>query len=202
VGVLSGGVFYKHLTDFIFSRRFVYRGPIVADTGYAGTRPENGGSGHVLGVEAEWTERLVWLPGALAGLGFDANFTHVQSRATVDTSGRQAPLQRQSPNLANVALTYDYRAVSARAGWAYQGANITSYGDGSATPSGDTYYYAHSQIDASIIHNFSPHLQVQLQGLNLNDAVFGFFVGNPTHDYAIQREYYGRTIYLGAKYSL
>ena len=202
VGVLSGGVFYKHLTDFIFSRRFVYRGPILADTGYAGTRPENGGSGHVLGFEAEWTQRLVSLPGAFAGLGFDANFTHVQSRATVDTSGREAPLQRQSPNLANVALTYDYGAVSARAGWAYQGANITSYGDGSATPSGDTYYYAHSQVDASIIYNISPRLQVQLQGLNLNDAVFGFFVGNPTHDYAIQREYYGRTIYLGAKYSL
>jgi hypothetical protein len=45
-------------------------------------------------------------------------------------------------------------------------------------------------------------VQLQVQGLNLNNAVFGFFQGTPTHDYAIQREYYGRTIYMGAKYGL
>jgi len=45
-------------------------------------------------------------------------------------------------------------------------------------------------------------VQIQLQGLNLNNAVFGFFSGTPNHDYSIQREYYGRTIYLGAKYNV
>ena len=203
VGVISGGVFYKQLTDFIFNQAFTYSGPVTAFIGQRGTRPENGGNGHITGVEAEWVQRLVFLPGAWAGLGFDANYAHVDSRALVDpSSGRYAPLQRTSPNLGNAALTYDYDAVSARLGWAYQGANITSYGDGTPTPSGDTYFYAHSQVDGSIIYNFSPRIQLQLQGLNLNDAVFGFFVGNPKHDYAIQREYYGRTIYLGAKYNL
>jgi hypothetical protein len=32
--------------------------------------------------------------------------------------------------------------------------------------------------------------------------VFGFFNGTPQQDYSIQREYYGRTFYLGAKYGL
>lgn len=81
-------------------------------------------------------------------------------------------------------------------------ANITSYGDGSPSPTGDTYYYAHSQVDASVILTIDPRLQAQLQGLNLNNAVFGFFSGTPDHDYAIQREFYGRTIYLGLKYAL
>ena len=203
VGVISGGVFYKQLTDFIFNQTFRYTGPIAAFVGQLGTRPENGGTGHLLGFEGEWVQRLVSLPGAWAGLGFDANFTHVESRALVDpATQRYAPLQRQSPNLANAALTYDYSAVSARLGWAYQGANITSYGDGSASPAGDTYFYAHSQLDGSIIYNFNPRVQIQLQGLNLNNAVFGFFSGNQKHDYAIQREYYGRTIYLGAKYNI
>ena len=53
-----------------------------------------------------------------------------------------------------------------------------------------------------MIYNFNPRVQIQLQGLNLNNAVFGFFAGTPGHDYAIQREYYGRTIYLGAKYNI
>ena len=203
VGVISGGVFYKQLTDFIFNQTFRYTGPIAGFVGQLGTRPENGGNGHLLGFEGEWVQRLVFLPGAWAGLGFDANFTHVDSRALIDPStGRYAPLQRQSPNLANAALTYDYSAVSGRLGWAYQGANITSYGDGTASPNGDTYFYAHSQLDGSVIYNFSPRVQIQLQGLNLNNAVFGFFAGTPNHDYAIQREYYGRTIYLGAKYNI
>lgn len=203
VGVISGGVFYKSLTDFIFNQTFTYAGPVTSFTGQLGTRPENGGAGHLMGFEGEWTQRLVFLPGSLAGLGLDANFTHVDSRVLVDpTTGRYAQLQRQAPNLANVAATYDYGPISSRIGWAYQGANIQSYGDGSATPSGDTYFYAHSQIDASIIYNFTQRVQVQLQGLNLNNAVFGFFSGTPQHDYAIQREYYGRTIYLGAKYNL
>lgn len=203
VGVISGGVFYKSITDFIFNRTFTYTGPDPAFVGQLGTRPENGGSGHLFGFEGEWAQRLVFLPGALAGLGFDANFTHVNSRVLINpATGRYGPLQRQAPNLANVAATYDYGPVSSRVGWAYEGANIQSYGDGSATPNGDTYFYAHSQIDASVIYNFTPRVQVQLQGLNLNNAVFGFFSGTPQRDFAIQREYYGRTIYLGGKFSI
>ncbi|MEO6211336.1 MAG: TonB-dependent receptor [Gemmatimonadaceae bacterium] len=205
VGVISGGVFYKQISDFIFNRTFTYTGPVTELDGFLGTRPENGGSGHILGFEADWAQRLVFLPGAWAGLGFDANYTHTSSRAVVAESGdgaaqRDAPLQRQSPNLANIALTYDLGRVSARAAWAYQGANIVSYGDGTPTPSGDTYFYAHSQFDASVIVDATSRIQFQLQVLNINNAVFGFFTGTTSHDYAIQREYYGRTFYFGTKY--
>jgi hypothetical protein len=53
-----------------------------------------------------------------------------------------------------------------------------------------------------MLYTVSPRVQLQIQGLNLNNAVFGFFQGTPSHDYSIQREYYGRTIYMGAKYGL
>jgi TonB-dependent receptor len=205
VGVISGGVFYKQISDFIFNRTFTYNGPVTELDGFQGTRPENGGSGHIVGFEADWAQRLVFLPGAFAGLGFDANYTHTSSRAVVaeaidGTAQRHAPLPRQSPNLANIALTYDLGRLSARAAWAYQGANIITYGDGTPTPSGDTYFYAHSQFDASVIVDATSRIQFQLQALNINNAVFGFFTGTTTHDYAIQREYYGRTFYFGTKY--
>jgi TonB-dependent receptor len=202
VGVLSGGVFYKQITDVILTRQFTYNGPVTELVGFQGTRPDNGGSGHLVGVEAEWQQRLTFLPGVARGLGFDLNYTHVNSKVLVDTTGRTAPLARQSPNLANVALIYELGPISARGAWAYQGANITSYGDGRADGLGDTYFYAHSQIDASFLYTLSPRMQLQVQGLNLNNAVFGFFQGSPSHDFAIQREYYGRTIYMGAKYGL
>ena len=202
VGVLSGGVFYKQISDFILTRRFTYSGPVAEFAGFQGTRPENGGSGHLLGVEAEWQQRLAFLPGLARGLGIDVNYTHVSSSAQVDTLGRTAQLARQSPSLANVAITYDLGPIAGRAAWAYQGANIASYGDGLPDGLGDTYFYSHSQVDASVLYTVSPHVQLQLQGLNLNNAVFGFFQGTPAHDYSIQREYYGRTLYLGAKLGL
>jgi TonB-dependent receptor len=202
VGVISGGVFYKQISDVILTRQFTYNGPVTELVGFQGTRPENGGSGHLVGAEAEWQQRLTFLPGVARGLGFDLNYTHVNSSVLVDETGRTAPLARQSPNLGNVALMYDLGPISARGAWAYQGANIVSYGDGLADGLGDTYFYAHSQIDASLLYTVSPRVQLQIQGLNLNNAVFGFFQGSPSHDYAIQREYYGRTLYMGAKYGL
>ncbi|HUX33298.1 MAG TPA: TonB-dependent receptor [Gemmatimonadaceae bacterium] len=211
-GVFSAGLFYKQISDFIYDREFVYNGPVTEFQGYYGTQPANGGDAHLSGLEMDYTDRLRFLPGAWSGLGFDVNWTHVDSRAniladTASTAGglgspivaRVAPLQRTSPNLANVALTYDHGRLSARAAWQYQGANIADYGDGTATANGDNYFYAHSQIDASVILTVASDVQVQLQGLDLNDAVFGFFNGTPSQRYAVQREFYGRTIILGTK---
>jgi len=200
-GVLSGGVFYKSLSDVILDHNFIYQGPVAEFAGYYGTEPANGGDGHLLGFEANWVQHLPFLPGALAGLGFDINWTHTDSKVLVDSaSGRRAPLLRQAPNIGNAALLYDRGRVSARLAWTYNGAYIGSYGDGSATADGDNYFYQHSQIDGSIIYNLTPDVQVQLQALNLNDAQFGFFQGTTDTRFSVQREYYGRTFYFGAKY--
>ncbi|HXJ30021.1 MAG TPA: TonB-dependent receptor [Gemmatimonadales bacterium] len=200
VGVISGGVFYKRITDFIETRTFVYDGPYTPFQGYYGTEPQNGGNGHLLGFEVNWAEHLTFLPGVLAGFGFDANYTRVSSKVTIDTTGRTAQLLRQAPDLANIALTYARGALSGEVAWTYNGANITAYGDGTPTAGGDNYFYAHSQIDASLIFSVTPAAQLQLQALNLNNAVFGFFNGTPDHAFNIQREYYGRTFYVGMKY--
>ena len=212
-GVLSAGVFYKQITDFIYRRQFVYHGPVSDFIGYNGTEPENGGDGHVLGTEFDYAQRLEFLPGALGGIGFDVNWTHADSRAAIlgDTATlaanlghptviRYAPLQRQAKNIANVALTYDSRVISARVAWQYQGESIYFYGDGSATPNGDNWLFPHSQIDASVLVNVSSNVSVQLQGLNLNNAVFGFYNGVPNAQWSNQREYYGRSATLAIKY--
>jgi TonB-dependent receptor len=211
-GVLSGGLFYKKISDFIYKRQFVYDGPATEFNGYYGTQPQNGGDGHLLGSEVTYTQKLAFLPGAMSGLGFDVNWTHVDSKAqlladtahTAATLGspvvRYAPLARQAKNIANAALTFDARVVSLRAAWQYQGASIYSYGDGSASPSGDNWFFPHSQIDASLILNATSDVSVQVQALNLNNAVFGFFNGAPGSEYANQREYYGRSVIVGVKY--
>jgi hypothetical protein len=79
-------------------------------------------------------------------------------------------------------------------------ARTSRRGDGSATPNGDSWFLPHSQIDASVTLNMSSDLSVQLQGLNLNNAVFGFYTGNSDAQFSTQREYYGRSVLLAVKY--
>ncbi|HEX4681433.1 MAG TPA: TonB-dependent receptor [Gemmatimonadaceae bacterium] len=210
-GLMSATVFYKNISDFIYSREFVYDGPLTEFEGYFGTRPENGGSARLDGVELTYVQRFYTLPGALSGLGVDMNWTHTDSRADLlaDTAttatglgspvARHAPLARQAPNVANAAGTYDLGNVSARLAYQYQGASIYEYGDGSATPDGDVYLYQHGQVDASVLINLTQRAQLQIQGLDLNNAIFGFYVGDPSHAYSIQREVYGRSFIVGMK---
>ena len=210
-GVLSGGIFYKQITDFIYKRQFIYQGPATEFDGYYATAPENGGDAHLVGAEFDFSRRLDFIPGVPSGLGFDINWTQVYSRAAVskDTATtaatlgnpvvRYARLPRQSNSLGNFALTYDSRRVSGRAAWQYQGESITSYGDGSATPAGDNWFLPHSQLDASLTVELRTDVSV-LSGLNLNNAVFGFYNGNSQAKFSGQREYYGRSLIMSVKY--
>ena len=211
-GLISGGLFYKKISGFIYSRDFVYDGPVSDFIGYLGTRPENGGEATLEGIETSYTQRMYMLPGYLAGLGVDVNWTHTDSRAALlsDTASsaatlghpatRFAPLPRQAENVANIAGTYELGRVSSRLAWQYQGQSIYSYGDGTATAGGDTYFYPHEQLDASVLVTLTQQAQLQVQGLNLNNAVFGFFNGTPGSAYSIQREVYGRSFVVGVKY--
>lgn len=212
-GVLSAGLFYKAISDFIYKRQFIYQGPATEFDGYYATEPSNGGSAHLIGGEFDFSRSLDFIPGIPRELGFDVNWTQVYSRAgiskdtatTAATLGspviRYARLPRQSNSLGNFALTYDSHRVSARAAWQYQGESIDSYGDGSATPNGDSWFLPHSQLDASVTVDVRDDVALQLLGLNLNNAVFGFYNGNATAQYSAQREYYGRSLILSVKYA-
>jgi TonB-dependent receptor len=223
-GVVSGGVFYKDLHDFIYDQRFFnYQGPIVEFHGANGTEPKNGRNASLYGFEADYAQHLTFLPGVWGGLGFDVNWTHVESRTSyvtgdsvlVDGAGhptgqvitfvRHGLLPRTSPNIGNASLLYDHGPINARVAWVYQAAMLASTGgnasgDGtSSATSGDNYFYAHSQFDASIQVAVRERTTVQLQFLNINNAVFGFFNGTLSHQYDVQREYYGPTVYFGVR---
>jgi TonB-dependent receptor len=236
VGVISGGFFAKDLTNIIFSRSFIYTGKIPSiapgpggcpsDCYYA-TQDQNGPGAHEWGIEADYMQHLTFLPGALQGIGFDVNWTHVESNAVVPvdtttnyqwsaTGGndtvtvhpytkafRHAPIPRQFPNLVNVALLYDYSIVSVRLAGNYNSASVYSYGaDGSDNPgSGDNWNYPHWQIDGSASVNVWRSTTLSVQALNLNNETFGFFNGQPAPSkrFNVQREYTGTTWWFGLR---
>src|SRR3984893_8232239 len=202
VGVVQVGVFYKALTDPIYSN---VQTTVTSGTfaGYTQSQPVNGPSAHVDGVEATWQQHLSFLPGALKGLGGLANYSYTTSKASVPGRVDNPALLRQAPNNWNVNVTYDRRALSARLGVTHNDANIFAYNyqtgadGGIAGPNGDVYLYAHTQLDAQASYSIARQLQIVVAGLNLNNEVFGFYQGSP--QYPIQREFYNRTFSIGVR---
>ncbi len=225
VGVLSGGLFYKDIRDFIFTRVAPYNGPVQPfnQQGFFASTPENGPSATLWGFELDYMQHFSFLPGLWRGLGFDVNWTHVESRAIVpqDTTFndvgyidpitsdsvnqfkgqpfRHAPLPRQFPNMYNVSVLYDLAPITARVTGQYTAASIYGYGtDGTSNPtSGDNYNYPHFQIDAAASYTVFRNDAVTLQVLNINNGVFGFFNGTTRTQWNTQREYYGTTVFIG-----
>ena len=205
LGMIQGGVFYKSLTDPIYFVDSTVP-PGYPHAGLGEVAPINGPSAHIVGFEAAWQQRLTFLPGALNGMGVSANYGHTTSRASFPAgAGRtdHPTLLRTAPNNWNFDVTYDKKGVSARMGLSHNDANLWSYGGGNAKdPSGDLYLFPHTQVDAQVSW-WLPHghgLQAIVSALNLNNEVFGFYLG--AEQYPIQREYYSRTISAGLRWTL
>jgi TonB-dependent receptor len=205
VGLIQGGFFYKYLTNPIFFvNTIVPQG--FPHAGLTENAPINGPNGHITGVEMAWQQRLTFLPGALKGMGVRANYSYVTSQATFPAgAGNRTDhptLLRTAPNNWNFDVTYDKKGVSARMGLSHNDGYIWTYGSTNAKdPTGDTYLYPHTQVDAQVSY-WIPRahgLQVIVSALNLNNEVFGFYVG--AERYPIQREYYNRTISAGLRWT-
>lgn len=191
VGVASIGGFYKQVKNLIYYQNFTYTdAPYV---GFNATQPRNGPSGNVYGVEGSLVQRMSFLPGFLDGFGVDANATYTQSTSNIP--GRLGkPFPRQANWNGNGALTYAKGFVSSRVTVQYNGPYIYTLGDGSpSVATGDTYMLEHKQIDASVNFQVFQNAQFVIQGLNLNNAPFGYYFGSDK--FAVkQRELYGRTV--------
>jgi TonB-dependent receptor len=212
VGVASAGFFYKDLRDPIFpdAESAVTSGPFA---GFTQLQTINGPKAHVYGIELAWQEQLTFLPGALSGIGILANYTHTESRATVPGRTDHPGLPRQAPNLWNLGMTYDRSRFSARLGITHNGASIFEYNfhnltpdgtldatlspGGPTGPNGDVFLFSRTQVDAQIEYRLPDGVELYANGLNLNNAVFGFYNGSPAN--TIQREFYGPSTSFGVR---
>jgi hypothetical protein len=173
-----------------------------------------GESATVYGFELAYIQHLTFLPGLMSGLGISANYGYTHSTTSGVPLRTDFPaLQRQAPNTWNVSPTYDRGRLSLRVGISHNDANIFSYNcsnlntDGTPNPvplgikgpNGDTYLYAHTQLDAQGAFRMYRGLQLIVAGLNLTNEVFGFYNGSP--QYPIQREFYKPSYMFGLRYT-
>src|SRR5690606_34193390 len=112
IGVASFGVFYKKLSNVIYSSQSFQQ---IDGTTYCITQPENSENGWLAGFEAGISKRLSFLPGFWSGFGIEANYTMTTSemevpRFSLDEKGlvtktiAKEVLPNQSKHLFNTAI--------------------------------------------------------------------------------------------------
>jgi len=206
LGLIQAGFFYKSLSDPIVT---ILSAPNPPTQPFYVSQARNSGSAHIAGLELSFQQHFTYLPGLLSGLGVLANYSYATSQANNVNPGSRTDspaLLRQAPNTWNISPTYDRNRLSARVGLAYNGPNIFSYfftqgsSGGINGPFGDLYLYSHFQVDAQGSYYLGKGLTATASGLNLNNAVFGFYYGSP--QYVTQREYYRPTYSFGLRWEM
>lgn len=204
-GVIQAGYFYKDLIDPIVSVYLPYSTTNTDGSPDLASQNINASNASVSGLEFAWQQKLTSLPGALRGLGIMANYAYTTSH-THGILGRTdaPPLIGQAKHAFNVEPSYELGRYSLHTGISYNGANDNAYqyfnntadssynSPGPANgPFGDNYFYPHMQVDAQAGIRIYRGLRLEVEGLNLNNEVFGFYNGSP--QYMTQREYYKPT---------
>jgi TonB-dependent receptor len=217
LGILQAGYFFKELHSPIYPVAALINNYNGTGRTYQETQSINGPNAHIQGIELQWEQRFSFLPGVLDGFGLSANYSYASSQVTFPSGfdgGRtdHPALDRTSPNDYNFNLTYDKSRFSGRFAISHNDPNIAAYQWNSSTgpindpvlglkgPSGDNYFYGHTQFDAQGSYRLYKDLRVVASGLNLSNEVYGFYNGSGI--YPVQREYYRPTYSFGLRWAI
>ncbi|UAK26644.1 TonB-dependent receptor [Sphingomonas nostoxanthinifaciens] len=189
-GSLTAAAFYKDVKNYIqtaISPRVVTFDDGVTAT-YQVTSYNNVTDAKVKGTEIAYQQFMDFLPGALKGIGVQANFTYVDSKApSPATEGpvRQVSLEGLSKYNYNLVGMYERGPISARVAYNWRSKFLlTTAGNGSGNL--PIFQKAYGQVDASVTLDVSKHFSVTLDGVNLNNAVTSTYYGLPTRPQSVQ----------------
>lgn len=205
LGLLSGGVYFKQLDNFIYARRFlgVYPlnspQPIATDLLY--TRSENGDRANLLGLELGVQKQLDFLPGNFKKLAVYLNYTLTSSEASFQRTDN-GPLETvrlpgQATHVGNLSLGYNGDRFTMRVAANLNGSYLTEIGQDAAN---DIYVNRRIQLDVTAGYRINDKLRLFAEFINLTNQPFELYSG--TADQLIQREFYLWWTRAGVKFNL
>nr|WP_277982584.1 TonB-dependent receptor [Sphingomonas faeni] len=183
-GSLTVAGFYKDISNYIQTvitpRDVTFTDGVTAT--YDVTTYSNAAKAKVKGAEVAYQQFFDFLPGPLAGLGVQANFTYVDSEAPSPASDgpvTQLSLEGLSKYNYNLIGIYERGIVSARVAYNWRSEFLVTT---SANGTGNLpqFQKASGQLDASITANVTPHLSLTLNGTNLTNTVRSTYYGITT----------------------
>lgn len=199
--ILSFGVFRKQIEDEIFilnsTEEFIIGGVLEP---VRVIQPQNAGSAEVSGMEvALYVDSLTFLPSALHGLGFSANYTYLDGESELpDADGNVVRtinlLQNQSEHAFNMTVFYAHERFSLRMAGRYTSKNIIEINtDPLLDQFEDDYLQFDFKAQVDIWSGASAFIEVR----NLTDELFYNFGGR--FDESVVS---GRTVWLGLNVNL
>ncbi|MEJ5105937.1 TonB-dependent receptor [Chryseobacterium sp. MYb328] len=215
VGILSGGIFYKNLKDFIytFSRRNYTTNDFASD--FAGqsnpipagennwkfTQQHNGDNVSIYGFEVALQRQLDFIPGAFwKGMGIYVNYTYTHSKAKGITN--EEGIERTdvgfpgaAPHMFNGSLSWENKRFSARVSMNYASHYIDELGGKSFD---DRYYDKQFFLDANASYKITSQLRFFAEANNLTNQPLRYYQGIPSR--TAQAEYYRPRFTLGVKF--
>ncbi|GAC1664912.1 MAG: TonB-dependent receptor [Steroidobacteraceae bacterium] len=193
-GILSFGVFAKEFKDYIVPNQTGFQNLPNAAQPLRVFTFNNVGKSHARGAEFNWEQRFKYLPGFLSGLGASANYTFVDSRIEI-RPGELSTLPSASKNTWNVAAFYEQDGLGLRLAAYSTSADLFAIG---SQKSGDVWNATRTSMDFGSTYAFSQHWIAYFNAKNLLDTPHKFYQG--TYERVIQREFYGQTFQLGARF--
>ncbi|MCH7637113.1 MAG: TonB-dependent receptor [Proteobacteria bacterium] len=192
LSVLSIGVFYKKIEDFIFVQ-------VIDDFEFLGITLDeavialNGEDATVFGIEFNYQQHLGFLSPPFDGLLVGLNYTYVDAEA--DTGDRKVAMPKQSANIANVMLGYEKGGFDFRVAMKYRDRYIDELVD----PDYDRYTSEHTQWDVTARYRFSDNWLVYAEVTNLGDEPEHYYAGKRSRLY--QYDEYGTISAIGIQYN-
>ncbi len=223
IGLFSAGGFFKKIDGVIYDADIVLQDRATAAaynfpefTGYTINAPMNlEEPTYVRGLELDWQANLLWLPGPLSGIVFNANYARIFSETQIERLSAKTVAEPpfyipkttystyyvtlgmldQPDHVANVSLGYDKGKFSGRVSFLYQEGNLTSYGSNDGNVA---FFDTYTRWDAQISYRLLPSLTVYSQLNNLTDRPDTSV--QSTARFLRNQEFYGSSFNLGLRY--
>ncbi|WNJ17297.1 TonB-dependent receptor [Pontibacter sp. G13] len=198
VGLVSGGLFFKSIQDFIYvSSQEDYLDPISGNTYDDYNRPENGNSATLFGAEIAFQRQLDFLPGFWKGFGVYANYTYTTSSAELPEAEEKITLPGTANHVVNGSLSYENKKLVLRASLNYSSAYLDPY-DLDLTEGLERYYDEVLYIDVNGSYAFTDQLRLFVEANNLTNQPLRYYAGSQERTY--QAEFYRARLTAGLKF--
>ncbi|MEI6866124.1 TonB-dependent receptor [Flavicella sp.] len=204
VGLLSGGLFYKSINNFIY----IFQSEAPDDyygldtAGYDVFQSLNGDDASVFGMEFAFQKQLDFLPGFAKNFNIYLNYTYLTSDANGirNEDGEERndiDLPNTSPNMFNCSLEYGYDRFSTRLSANFSDAYVDEIG-GNAFE--DRYYDQQFFLDFNVSFAVNKNLRVFADWNNITNQELRYYQG--VKERTQQSEFYGSRVSVGLKYDV
>ncbi len=190
LGLLSASLFYKDIDNFVFSTSR------IASDGVDERTRVNGDGGRVQGLELVWAQQLDFLPGYLAGLGVEANYTWLDSRGRYPGRTDNLSFINSPDYIVNTVLSYAMGPLSARVSMNKLPERLESVGGRSAL---DRYNAASTVWDFALKYRILDSHNLFFNVKNLTNEPVVQYQGSRSNPTSVV--YYGTQYNLGVNFS-